>query len=672
MINLDFLNDPQREAVTTTAKDAVVLAGPGSGKTRVLVHRIAWLISRGVNPANILAVTFTNKAAGEMQERLKAMIPPHQAQKINARTFHSFGAKLLRHKMPTLLPLLTRSGTLHTSKDNHLPLRDPRLDSSFTIYDEGDQKSLLLEIIKELDLDAKKFTPGTAATAISKWKNEGMLPTDGDLLNAADEDNATRIWRDVYVVYQNRLSANNACDFDDLILYPMLLFDWDTPSLRQYQDRFRYVLIDEFQDTNGVQYRLADMLTDHAAGNLFVVGDEDQSIYGWRGADFTNVKRLMQSRPDHCLVLLEQNYRSSKTIVDAANTLICNNVQRVVKVLWTHLTGGNGQEIKVTGLPDGTAEAYRAAHIIADALDNDVPASEIALLYRTNGQSRELESALVQEGIPYRLLRGVSFYQRREVRDALAYLKFLYNGDVLAFRRIANVPKRGIGDKTVQAVEQAAGNNLLGWMSDYAVSGKITGESAAPAVWKKLAAQQGLDLAGGAAQKVWEFAQVIAYLKSIPDPTMKELLEAIIAVLKPCLAEFDNPDERVENLMELLSVAARIETTGPEALETFLESVALITDTEDPDVDEADWVTLSTLHGAKGLEWRLVILTGVEDGFCPHRRSGISDTEEERRLFYVGVTRAKEQLHVLHADNRFIWGEWESRTPSPFISEMGL
>lgn len=466
MLDLNGLNDRQREAATSPHKTLVCLAGPGSGKTRMLTHRIAWLMEeRGVHPGNILAVTFTNKAAGEMKERLEGLVG-EQAEQINARTFHSWGARILREEIGTVAQILTRSGFIATTMDRQvLPVESSvDLKSDFSIYDTRDQKAVMSGVLKSLDLDSDQFPVKKAMNTISDWKNKGYLPGDAALLEMVDQWPESDRWRNIYVVYQSRLAAANALDFDDLLLYSRLLFEEDTATLRTYQDRYPYVLIDEYQDVNFTQFRLSILLTDHPRGNLTVVGDEDQSVYGFRGADFSLVQQLMALRAEHHLVLLEQNYRSTAEIVSAANTLINNNVARLTKNLWTALTG-QGDKIPYVETEDGDAEAREIAYRIQAKLTEGYAPADIAILYRTNAQSRTLEMTLFQVGIPYQIAKGLAFFERKEVRDAIAYLRFLYNGDPLSFARIANTPPRGLREASVDVIlKRAAGINLRDWL----------------------------------------------------------------------------------------------------------------------------------------------------------------------------------------------------------------
>jgi len=669
------LNDAQREAVQSDAKCSIVLAGPGSGKTRTLTHRIAWLIQNGVDPSSILAVTFTNKAAGEMQERLAGMLGP-VARRVVARTFHSFGAKMLRSEIKRLAPVFVEKA-FTTDDRREFRIGEPRIGANFAIYDEADQGRLLKHVVTEVLGRDEQFI-GPAAHYIERAKNQGLLPNDDTLLQEAAKEPALEIYRDAYAAYQAALLASNACDFDDLILYPKLVFEWFTARLVAYQHHFRHLLVDEYQDTNDVQFDLSVLLAQPDANRIFVVGDEDQSIYGFRFADFRHIGALEEAFEDSQVFLLEQNYRSTPEIVEVADRLIAHNTERAGKRLWTDRPAGG--LVQGYFLGDGVCEAAKALELIERVRDGNgrpgVPLDEIAILYRMHALSREIESYLVRAGIPYQVARGTAFYDRLEVRDTLAYAQFIANGDRLAFQRIANVPKRGIGKKTLERILQAAGEgNILQWLQGFYREGQsLALAEAKPKAWKALATRQGLQVSGGFAQRVWELGEVVIGLRQQVEAgaTVTELLKEVIEIAKPHWEGLKNPQERIENATELLTVAGRTETPGLDGLQEFLEGVALVSQADD--IEESGGVTLATLHAAKGLEWDVVLIIGVEDELIPHRRS-VAETgndEEERRLFYVGVTRARQACYCLGVQRRALFGEVTDHAPSPFLAEMGI
>lgn len=660
------LNPRQLEAVMSKAHTTVVLAGPGSGKTRTLTHRIAYLVrEQGVKPWNILAVTFTNKATKEMSDRLAALLSPAQAEKITVKTFHSFGAMVLRSEMGALAPLLWQR--LFTTLDRQAFNLPPcNLSTRFTIYDDADQQRLLGRVLEELNIEAIK---GGSAGDITRWKNKGLLPSSVELIKGAAESTTINTYRQIYLLYQAHLMGLNGCDFDDLILYPLLLFQWVPDKLKAYQRRFPHVLIDEYQDTNGVQYELANLLAGET-GHLFVVGDIDQAIYGFRFADYGNIARLRETRPGHRLVLLEQNYRSGAKIIRAANSLIANNTRRVEKRLYTE--NGFNDHVEVIECGDERGEADAVARLVKQLRRQGMAFKEIAVLYRIHALSRELEAAFLRHGLPYTLLRGTAFYDRAEIKDVLSYLRVIYNGDALAFERAANRPRRGLGEKAVVAILAAAQDNLLSWLDRFYESGQMAATTnAGTAAWKSLAAQFGLAVGPGVAQKVWEMAGAMARLRRQLEKgaSVADLIRSAIGILRPHFEAMDNSEERLENAKELLTVAGRVEANGEEGLAEFLETVALASAADDIQ-DNSDRVILGTLHSSKGLEFNVVVLTGAEAGLCPHIRS--TDNEEERRLFYVGVTRARRQLYILWTQVRTLFGEARVNQPSPYLMEMDV
>lgn len=671
---LNGLNDRQKQAVVEPHQCLIVLAGPGSGKTRVLTHRIAYLIKEGVNPYNILAVTFTNKAAREMRTRLENLLDAGRVKAVMACTFHSFGAWMLRVEMPHLIPLLPNlMFTTMDRRDFRLP--QSRLSNDFSIYDSSDQLALMTHIIKDqdrLNLDPKRFKPRDVHAGVSRWKNMGLTPANADLIRAAEDDHMTRIYRNAYLLYQADLLAANALDFDDLILYPLLLFRNQTDRLRRYQDRFRHILIDEYQDTNTVQYELANLM---AAHNLYIVGDPDQAIYGFRCGDARNVQRLMQEHPHHSLVLLEQNYRSVAPILQAANRLIENNTQRVPKRLWTTQTSPDHSHIFPCACGDEVAEAEQVARLIKEAAGRGVSYGEMAVLARINAMTREIERTLLNNRVPYELFRGTAFFERMEVKDTLSYLQFVYNGDQVAFQRIANKPKRGLGDVAVKAIIRAADGDLLGWLGRLLEKGQGLAET--DPGWQKVA--RGLNLErvrAGQMFQLWKFAEAVLTVRRLveKDAAADEVVRQVIALLRSHLETLENFDERWENVQELLTVATRVEPTGLDGLAEFLEQTAL--GTPEDDFEGTNKVAVATMHAAKGLEFELVFIIGVEDEICPLKRSteetGQDGVEEERRLFYVAVTRAKKELYLLWTHQRTLFGNTMDGYPSPYFEEMDL
>lgn len=638
------LNKEQLEAVQHNEGPLLILAGAGSGKTRVLTHRIAYLMDEiEVNPWNILALTFTNKAATEMRERVDSLIG-YGSENIWVSTFHSTCVRILRRHI------------------EHLGYT-----TNFTIYDADDQKVLMREIIKYLGLDPKKFKEKTLLNKISAAKNEYIGPEEYSL--AAGGDFMYKKYAAVYTEYQNRLIQNNALDFDDLLFKTVELFQNNKEVLQYYQNRFKYIMVDEYQDTNTVQFKLLHLLasTENPEGqivhNLCVVGDDDQSIYRFRGANIYNILNFEKEYPDTKVIRLEQNYRSTQTILDAANEVIANNTERKAKRLWTE--NAKGDALTFTQFDSAYEEAENIAAQIADACENSTKNyNEFAILYRTNAQSRILEEKLIQRNVPYKLVGGVNFYQRKEIKDLLAYLRTINNGkDDISVKRIINVPKRGIGLTTVDR------------LMDYAITNGVSFYNAC------LHAEQIPGIGRGAA-KVSPFVSLIEILKgkiqkedySISD-LFDELLEATGYVAE--LEAEDTPDAkaRIENIEELRNkiVTFEEESENTPSLNEFLEEVSLVADIDRLDAD-ANVVTLMTLHSAKGLEFPYVFLCGMEDGIFPSYMSIMSDDpmdiEEERRLCYVGITRAMKNLALTCARQRMQNGEMRFNKPSRFVHEI--
>ena len=611
------LNDKQREAALHFEGPLLILAGAGSGKTRVLTHRIAYLIEEHqINPYNILALTFTNKAAKEMRERVDKIVG-FGAEQIWVSTFHSTCVRILRRYIDRL------------GYDNH-----------FTIYDTDDQKGIMKEVCKKLQIDTKMLKERTILNAISSAKDELIDPQEYEMQNGFDY-NGSRIAK-AYREYQETLKKNNALDFDDLIMKTVELFKTDAQVLASYQDRFRYIMVDEYQDTNTAQFELIRLL---AAGhrNLCVVGDDDQSIYKFRGANIRNILDFEKVYPDACVIKLEQNYRSTQVVLDAANAVIKNNTGRKDKALWTDRKEGSRICFRQFDTAYEEAE-YIAADVAKKRRAGEIAYGDCAVLYRTNAQARLLEERFIMEGVPYDVVGGTNFYSRREIKDVLAYLKTIDNGrDDVAVKRIINVPRRGIGAATIQRVQDYADENGLSF-------------------YDALRQADQIDTIGRSAGKLTPFVTMIQGFRSKMEfyslaELVKDVLE-ITGYLKE-LEESDEEDaaDRIENIDELVNkVVAYEEEHDEPTLSEFLEEVALVADIDRVD-EESDRVLLMTLHSAKGLEFRHVYLAGMEDGLFPGSMSIYSDNpdaiEEERRLCYVAMTRAKEHLHLSFVQERF-------------------
>jgi DNA helicase II / ATP-dependent DNA helicase PcrA len=653
---LTGLNPVQREAVTAPAEvPLLVVAGAGSGKTRVLTHRVAWLITeRKASPFALLAITFTNKAAGEMKERVGTLVGP-VAQRMWVSTFHSACARILRREAGKL-----------------------GMRSSFSIYDQADSVRLVDYVRRDLNLDPKRFPPRRLAAQISGLKNE--LVSVQQFADQAVTPPERRL-ADVYREYQRRLLDASAADFDDLLLLTVRLFREHSDALDHWRQRFRHVLVDEFQDTNMAQWELVRLLTEEHR-SVTVVGDQDQSVYRFRGADFRNLMRFEEVFPDATVIVLEQNYRSTQRILDAANAVILNNAARRPKHLWTEQVGG--ELITSYHAEDEHDEAAYVAHEITRLTDTEGQGfSDLAVFYRTNAQSRVIEETLVRAGIPYRVVGGVRFYDRREVKDAMSYLRALVNpDDEVSWRRIVNVPKRGVGDTSVNKVSgyaQAHGITFREALKNAAaagVSGKALGGIAD--LLDILAEVEGAAGAGvtPVLQAVLEDTGYLAELeaeRSIEAEARLENLQELVGVCR----EFDESLEGgdVTGLAGIASGSAESDAprvpTGLDRVQAFLEAVSLVTDLDDIEGDKRA-VTLMTLHSAKGLEFPVVFLTGLEDGVFPHLRSlgDPDELEEERRLCYVGITRAQERLYLCHAWSRTLFGRTEFYPPSRFLAEI--
>ena len=629
---LTGLNKEQQQAVQHTEGPLLILAGAGSGKTKVLTVRIAHLLAQGVNPYEILAITFTNKAAKEMKSRVEGLVGD-VANRIWLSTFHSFCAKFLRFEL-----------------DNFLGY-----NSNFTIYDTSDSQAVIKAALKALNLDDKYYPVGAMIGAISDAKNKLLFASD---FRKQARDFYQQKVADVYEYYERELRKNNALDFDDLLLVAVKLLQSNEAVLDKYSKRFRYVMIDEYQDTNHAQYLLAKLLASHWK-NIAVVGDADQSIYTWRGADIQNILDFEKDYPNCTSIKLEQNYRSTKIILDAANAVIENNEGRPKKNLWTDKT--EGAKIQHFTAQSEHEEAAFIGDTIAKKHDiHGVPYGDMAILYRTNAQSRVLEEALIKRALPYTMVGGTKFYDRKEIKDVLAYLRVLYNPfDDLSLLRIINVPKRSIGATTVAKLQdyaRANGTSLFMTLTQLHLVDTIKGKTK---------------------EKLEEFGILIFTLVAeMEDKTVLDILESILdrtGYLAQLEESTDPQDQaRAENIGELLSVAKDFQDTNPNGtVEDFLEQVALVNDVDSFEQEESK-VTLMTLHAAKGLEFPIVFLGGLEEGLFPHSRTLMNpeEIEEERRLAYVGITRAEKELYISNATTRTVFGRTSSYLPSRFIDEI--
>ncbi len=652
-ILLDGLNDAQRDAVSHPGGPLLVVAGAGSGKTRVLTRRVAWLIAaRGAHPGSILAITFTNKAAAEMRERVAELVGP-RARMMWVSTFHSACVRILRREA-------TKFG----------------FTSTFTIYDSADQRRLMTQVCRDMDLDPKRVNPRAVLNWISNLKNELI---DHEAAGSKAVNPTEELYAEAYTTYQARLRAANAMDFDDLIMNTVHLFQGWPDVAETYRRRFRHILVDEYQDTNHAQYQLIKELTD-ADSDLLVVGDSDQSIYAFRGANIRNILEFEDDFPNASTILLEQNYRSTQTILSAANAVISRNAGRKDKQLWS--AEGDGEKIVGYVGDDERDEAQFIAEEIDKLSDEgDVAAKDVAIFYRTNAQSRVFEEVFIRVGLPYRVVGGVRFYERKEIKDALAYVRVLINPrDAVSLRRILNEPKRGIGDRAEAAIQRLADRHEISF-------------------WEAMTrANEADDLATRSLNAIQAFTLTMSELMAMAESgaPADAVLEAALTrsgYLNALEQSTDPQDEtRVENLAELVAVAREFVVgastldddadteavadaaadLAPGSLAAFLEQVALVADA-DQIPDEGDGVvTLMTLHTAKGLEFPVVFLTGLEDGVFPHMRSLADNTEleEERRLAYVGITRARTRLYVTRAQTRAAWGAPSYNPASRFLDEL--
>ncbi|MBQ6282477.1 MAG: UvrD-helicase domain-containing protein [Bacilli bacterium] len=618
-MNLDTLNETQKEAVLTTDGPILILAGPGSGKTRVITYKIAYLLEENkANPWEILAITFTNKAAKEMKVRLESLIKD-DVRSMQISTFHSFGLKVIKENYEFF-----------------------NLNSTFTILDEQDSISVIKKILKEMNLDDKIYNPRTIKNKISNAKNELLNPKAYSVFARTEVDkNIAK----VYEKYDDKLRKNSSVDFDDLLLMPIEIFKKDKKVLEHYQNRYKYVFIDEYQDTNEAQYTLSKMISEKYH-NICVVGDESQSIYSWRGANFKNILNFEKDYNDAKVILLEQNYRSTKRIIEAANSVIKNNKEKKDKHLWTD--NDTGSKIKYLRCYDEKDEIYNIISEIKQYKEEGIPYKEMVVLYRTNAQSQSIERGFIENTIPYKVVGSYAYFNRKEIKDLVAYLRLINNkDDDVSLLRAINAPKRGIGNKTIEKLEEKANNE------DTSIFNVI--DSGKELVFKNL---------------------ILDINEKMKDKSFVDLVELVLDE-SGLRNEYElektlESEAKLENLEEFKSIAKNFEDYNPGAtLEEFLIEISLISDVkETKDNDEV--VTLMTTHAVKGLEFDIVFVTGLEEGIFPHSNSMYeeSELEEERRLFYVAITRAKKVLYLTNARSRVRFGKIESNPPSRFIDEI--
>jgi DNA helicase-2/ATP-dependent DNA helicase PcrA len=629
------LNDQQAEAVRAIQGPVLILAGAGSGKTKALTHRIAHLIASGVSSDNILAVTFTNKAAGEIKERVEKLLKSQDSKLPLSRrsipwmgTFHSICLKILRQDIETI-----------------------GYGKKFVIYDDDDQLSLIKTVMQDLELDTKKFNPKSMLNKISKLKSELV---GCEAYSKGAHEYLEKILSSVYTTYQMALKQNNALDFDDLIMLCVRLLKNHPEVLAKYQDIFEYILVDEYQDTNHAQYAWVNLLANKHR-NLFVIGDDYQSIYNFRQADIRNILDFEKDYPEAKVILLEQNYRSTQNILSAANNIILKNKNQKHKKLWTENSAG-----KLLDLKEVVNERREGDYIVETILNNmeqGLGLADFTVLYRTHAQSRSIEEAMIKHGIPYRIIGGVKFYQRREIKDILAYLRLALNpNDLLSFERIYNVPGRGIGYASLQKVRESMTEKteLISYLKSFKENNGLGKKQVASFV---------------------ELGNILAELsEKSKELNSSELVKFILKKLRYEAYINDGTDDgeaRWENVKEIFTATRKFDEHGPEGLERFLEEVALIQDTDKINKG-TDVVNMMTIHSSKGLEFPVVFLIGMEDGVFPHSRALFDpkELEEERRLCYVGITRAKQQLHMTFCRQRMLFGSTQSNPPSRFLFEI--
>lgn len=630
MIYTKGMNEKQKEAVLTTEGPLLVLAGAGSGKTRVLTHRIAYLIEElGISPYSILTLTFTNKAANEMKERIRNLIG-ERANDIWAGTFHSICVRILRMNIDSI-----------------------GYDSSFIIYDTTDQKTVIKDCIKEKNLNDKMFDPNSMLNFISSQKDKMITPEMH--LNEFSGDYREKQKGELYALYQKKLRQNNALDFDDLIMKTIELLRENPETLEYYQNKFKYILVDEYQDTNKAQYILVKLLSEKHK-NICVVGDADQSIYKFRGADIRNILDFEKDYPEAKTIMLEQNYRSTKNILKAANSVIEKNMDRKPKALWT-----DNNEGSCINIFNATNEHGESDFIISkiNEFKEEKSLNDFAILYRTNAQSRVIEEGLIKANIPYKIVGGLKFYDRKEIKDIIAYLRAIQNPvDNVSIKRIINTPKRGIGKTTVDKVELESINREESMYSTMLEADSIPG------------------LSNAAKNKLKDFVSMLGTFMAMKELLgVRELIESVIKttgyVKQLELEDTIEARGRIENIEEFLSVAIDYEDHTEESnLEDFLANILLVSDIDSEELDET--ITLMTLHSAKGLEFPIVFMTGMEEGLFPSSRSMLDEEqlEEERRLCYVGITRAEEELFMSYASTRMLYGKTNYNAPSRFLREL--
>jgi len=645
---LKGLNEKQQEAVKTIDGSVLVISGPGSGKTKCLTHRVAWMISKGIDPANILAITFTNKASGEMKERIQKLLKIENSKlKIDLMptigTFHSLGLRILR-------------------KEIHLL----GYNSNFNICDSDEQLSMMKRIMGNLEIDPKRYNPRSMLAKISKLKTALIWPDD-----YAPHEFMEKLVAKLYGHYQNGLREMNALDFDDLIVLTVKIFKENPKVLAKYQDWWKYIMVDEYQDTSHDQYQFVQLLAGKHK-NIFAIGDDAQSIYAFREADIRNILNFQKDYPDAKVIMLEQNYRSTQNILAAAQNIISNNKNQFPKTLWTE--NATGEKILVKETLNERTEANFIVAQIVKYMRKGYGLNSFTVLYRTHAQSRSMEEALISHGLPYQIVGGLKFYDRREIKDIMAYLKLIHNPmDILSLERIYNVPARGIGDSTYQKI--LAVGKKPARMTEAIQSGGDLFESIAMLIEKEGASKKGLALKNfhKLLLDLREFAQkhtLTKTLKHIVETTGYEAYIRAQALAKG--AKTEEIESRIENIAELFTVAKGYDVLEPEAGRSkFLEEIALLQQA-DAIKDNAIRITLMTMHSSKGLEFPIVFIIGMEEGLFPHARTLYAphEMEEERRLCYVGITRAKERLILTHAKYRNIFGTTEVNLPSRFLNEM--
>jgi len=636
------LNDKQIEAVRAIDGPVLVISGPGSGKTRCLTHRVAYLISQGIKPDNILAITFTNKASNEMKERINSLLSQksetspnrpfnHNSNQPVIGTFHSVCLRILRKEIPVL-----------------------GYKSNFSIFDSNDQLSLTKRVMADLEIDSKKYNPRLVLNKISKLKTDLIFPE-----NYNPTDFFAKIVSRVYNGYQAELKKINGLDFDDLIVLTVKIFKQNPDVLEKYQSFWKYILVDEYQDTSHDQYTLVKLLSNKNK-NIFAIGDDAQSIYAFRDADIRNILNFQKDYPDAKVVFLEQNYRSTKNILAAAQNIISNNQSQVPKELWTENT--KGEKIHVRETLNERAEAEFIVDKMDEFLENGgYKIQDFTILYRTHAQSRAIEEALITRGFPYQIVGGIRFYERKEIKDILSYLRFMVNPtDMISLERIYNVPTRGIGETTFNKIVALKEKDLIESVKVLAKEKGDTKQAKSLTEFKNLLT----DLSERKNDK--NLTSVIKYV--VKRTNYEEYLKGL-AIKKEI---YDNIEDRMENIKELLTVSKKYDMLkGEEGIEKFLEEIALLQETDKMKAS-ADRITLMTIHSSKGLEFPVVFIAGMEEGLFPHSRATLAplELEEERRLCYVAITRAKDQLILTHAKYRSIFGSTQTNLPSRFINEM--